>query len=339
MEGALQKYVSDFETIEDVIAAHGPWSAMAVKIGPETYTRADQVDHRLRRILRAASDSVGKPLSECRVLDLACLEGHYAIEFALHGASVVGIELREANIEKAAFAAKALDLDNIDFYMDDVKNLSVERYGVFDIIICSGILYHLRGEDACALISSLRACCRGLLILDTFVATDRRCSIEFGGRVVHGSQYTEHDPEAPEEERLADLWASVDNDTSFWLTEDSLVNLLQDAGFSLCAELLMPAHPEHSYDRRTYVAFCGQPVRVLSSDMTDAAAAPEIPQRNPNDIHPSQIRRSIAFRVGKRVLPQGIKDAIKPTLRRVGWLNTAETPEHMEQRQDGRKVQ
>lgn len=312
---------------------------MAIKIGPEAYTRVDQVDHRLRRIVQAASDSVGKPLCDCRVLDLACLEGHYAIEFALHDASVVGIELRKANIEKAAFVAKALDLKNVDFYMDDVKNLSLERYGVFDIIICSGILYHLRGEDGCALISSLRACCSGILILDTFIATERQYSIEFDGRVVHGSQYLEHDPEASDEEKLADLWASVENDTSFWLTEDSLLSLLQDAGFSLCAELLMPAHPDHTFDRRTYVAFCGQPVRILSSDMTDAAVGPAIAQRDPKDIHPSQISRSTAFRVAKHVLPQGIKDAIKPTLRRMGWLKTLETPAHLEQRQGDRKLQ
>ena len=35
-----------------------------------------------------------------RILDLACLEGHYAIEFALQGATVVGIEGRESNIQK-----------------------------------------------------------------------------------------------------------------------------------------------------------------------------------------------------------------------------------------------
>ena len=41
---------------------------------------------------------------ELRILDLACLEGQYAIEFAMQGAEVVGIEGREANIQKAIFA-------------------------------------------------------------------------------------------------------------------------------------------------------------------------------------------------------------------------------------------
>lgn len=35
-----------------------------------------------------------------RILDLACLEGHYAIEFAMQGATVVGIEGRESNVQK-----------------------------------------------------------------------------------------------------------------------------------------------------------------------------------------------------------------------------------------------
>ena len=32
---------------------------------------------------------------ELRILDLACLEGQYAIEFAMQGAEVVGIEGRD----------------------------------------------------------------------------------------------------------------------------------------------------------------------------------------------------------------------------------------------------
>ena len=44
---------------------------------------------KLRRIVQIVSDIVGKPFHELRILDLACLERLYAIEFARCGAEVV----------------------------------------------------------------------------------------------------------------------------------------------------------------------------------------------------------------------------------------------------------
>ena len=334
----MEEFKSRCESIGDVIETHGPWSAMAVKLGTDRYTKPDQADHRLRRIMQVAVDAVGKPLDQCRVLDLACLEGHYAIEFALHGASAVGIELREANIEKAAFAAKSLNLDNVKFYMDDVNNLSAERYGMFDIIICSGILYHLRSTDACALIERMRTCCRGIVILDTFISTHADETVDLNGRRISGSRYVEHDARATKEQKLADLWASVEHNESFWLSEASLFNVMQDSGFSSCTEIMTPFHPGHSFDRRTYLAFCGKRVKILSSDATDIEKAPDVTDRNSSNIHPSQVRRPMFFKVAKRIIPQKVKDAIKPSLRKMGLLNTSGIPDYLEQKTGGPKA-
>src|SRR5215217_6605312 len=120
--------------LEKLVEQHGPWTAMAIKLPDGSYTRAPSPDYRLRRILQSAADLVGKPLSQCRVLDLACLEGHYAIEFALQGAEAVGIEGREASLVKCEFVKQALGLKRVTFVQDDVRNLSREKYGVFDII-------------------------------------------------------------------------------------------------------------------------------------------------------------------------------------------------------------
>ena len=43
-------------------------------------------------------------MQDLRVLDLACLEAQFGIEFALHGSNVVGVEGREVNLAKAQFA-------------------------------------------------------------------------------------------------------------------------------------------------------------------------------------------------------------------------------------------
>jgi 2-polyprenyl-3-methyl-5-hydroxy-6-metoxy-1,4-benzoquinol methylase len=324
----MRKVQSQHSELNEVVAAHGPWSAMAIHLGNGEYTKEDAPDFRLRRILQAAVDSVGKPLDKCRVLDLACLEGQYAIEFALHGAEAVGIELRTANVTKAAYAAKALGLNNATFYEDDVNNLSPDVYGTFDIIICSGILYHLRGEDAYSLIRKMRDCCTGITIVDTYIAAHPDKTMTINGKSVTGAVYTEHDTNTSREEKLADLWASVDNESSFWLSEESLTKAMIDAGFTSLNEVLLP-FLSPSYDRRTYLAMCGTPVAVKSSQATQAAKEQEPFYRDPAKLHPSQVRRSAAFKVAKRVLPQGLKDMIKPTLRKIGVLDTKEAPEFL----------
>jgi len=165
---------------------------MSIKLPGGAYTREPAVDHRLKRILQVCGDIVGKPLAQCRVLDLACLEGHYALEFAAHGSEVVGIEGRAASVAKCNFARDALGFDRAVFHQDDVRNLSVAKYGVFDIVICSGLLYHLPAHDAWALIRAMHDVCRGIVVVDTFIALADRVSVELDGTSYHGHVYGEH---------------------------------------------------------------------------------------------------------------------------------------------------
>jgi SAM-dependent methyltransferase len=243
---------------EKIVKQYGPWTAMAIKLPDGSYTTAPNPDYRLRRILQVAADLVGKPLSQCRVLDLACLEGHYAIEFALHGAQVVGIEGREASIAKCEFVKHALGLDRATFLQDDVRNLSREKYGIFDIIICSGLLYHLPAEDAFGLLEAMYETCSRVLILDTFIALSSQQSVEVRGEIRHGHIYGEHDPSETDEERKRKLWASLDNESSFWFTQPSLMNMLASVGFSTLSEILLPTMPGNMGDRKTYIAVRGK---------------------------------------------------------------------------------
>ena len=150
---------------------HGEWT-YDIPLAHGFWTRGNEGDPhtRLRRVLQAIDDLVPKPLDECRVLDLACLEGQYSIECALQGASVLGIEAREASLAKANFAKDALQLSRLEFVRDDVRNLSVERYGEFDVIICSGILYHLDTPDVFHLIQRTYEMALRLVAIDTHVS-------------------------------------------------------------------------------------------------------------------------------------------------------------------------
>ena len=312
--------------LQQVVAEHGPWTAMAIKLADGSYTRAPAVDHRLGRLVQIALDLSGKPLSAARVVDLGCLEGHYAIEFALQGCEVLGIEGRAASVAKCEFARASLGLERLRFVQDDVRNFTRSRYGQFDIVLCSGLLYHLPAPDAWKLLCAMHEACSGMLIIDTFVSLAAQASVELGGRTYHGHFYGEHEADDSPEAKAAKLWASLDNARSFWFTEPSLLNLLQRAGFTSVFDALLPAMPGFPRDRKTYVAVKGSRARVLSSDPTDGRARAEIPEGVNPLCDPSQTRRGPLFHAARRLLPQPVKDLVKPALRAVGYLPPDRTP-------------
>ena len=315
------------DRLQQVVEKHGPWTAMAIKLPDGTYTRPPAADNRLRRILQVAADLVRKPLAQCRVLDLACLEGHYAIEFALHGCEVVGIEGREASVAKCDFVKGELGLDRARFFQDDVRNLSLEKYGEFDVVICSGLLYHLPARDAWGLLRSMYETCKGIVILDTFVALSSQLTVEIDKSTYHGHIYPEHEKTDTAEEKQKKLWASLDNNASFWFTESSLMNLLARAGFTSAFDVLTPTMPGNLRDRKTYVAVKGSRTEVLSSDATNKQGHIDIPEGLNPRFDASQIRRGKLFVTAKRLLPQSVKNAIKPALRTLGVLPPDTTPE------------
>src|SRR5439155_16297195 len=135
-----QQLTPDLDAIRrehaELVARHGAWTAHNIRLANGLYTisgapSGDEV--KLRRIVQVVSDLFEGAIAGLRVLDLACLEGMYAIEFARRGGEVVAIEGREANLEKARFAARTLGLDGIDFQLGDVRGLSLARHGEFDV--------------------------------------------------------------------------------------------------------------------------------------------------------------------------------------------------------------
>lgn len=305
--------------------ANGAWTAMAIKLPDGSYTREPKPDYRLKRLLQVAADVSKKPIAECRVLDLACLEGHYAIEFAMHGAEALGTEGRAVSVAKCDYARDALGLDRLRFVEDDVRNFSVEKYGRFDIIICSGLLYHLTADAGAALIRELYRACDGIMLLDTFISLYGKEQVTVAAGTVQGHYYHEH---FAKDDKAAKLWASLDNERSFWFTEASLVNLLVGAGFTSVADVLAPTAPSLA-DRKTYLAVAGKPAEVRTSDPTAALAPFRVPEGPNTNMDGSQHRRSALHRTAKALLPQGIKDAIKPPLRALGILPPDPTPEFM----------
>jgi SAM-dependent methyltransferase len=322
------------QTFEQIQQEHGEWTAMSIHLGDNRYTRLPPAaDWRLRRFVQLVADLLGKPISQARVLDLACLEGHYAIEFALHGAEVTAIEIRDANIAKARYAKEQLGLDKLTLVQDDVRNISVEKYGRFDVIICAGFIYHLDVPDVFHTMERMAEMCTRLTIIESQMSMVDHDCVEYQGNKYWGLWYQEHRPDATAEEKKADYWASIDNTRSFWFTPASMCNLASAVGFTSMFECHGPVMPDVADDRRTYVAMKGQRQKVHSSPPTDALQDVHRPEHNPVPLNSIHIQHSAAFRFFKNSMPQGLKDVVKPVLRSVGVLPPDETPDWAKKKQ------
>jgi Methyltransferase domain len=314
--------------LAEFVASNGNfWSS--VHLGDGAFTReTKESDRRLRCFVQAVADIAGKPLNQLRILDVACYEGHYSIEFGLHGAQVVGIEGRDTNLNKARFLKDHFRLGNVSFYHDDVRNVREDRYGRFDVILCAGILYHLDAPAVCEFIKSIHSVCDRLAIFETYVSMKPVVSFTYNGRMYWGSRYVEHDEKASASQKHKDLWASIDNPSSFWLTQASLCNALVHAGFTSAFVQLNPSLEKQPLDRHTFIALTGSPARVLSSPLTDAEVDRDWTEANSRKVDGRpNVERSALWRLSKRHLPQPVKDVIKGAARKLGIMKPPSIPD------------
>jgi predicted RNA methylase len=211
---------------------------------------------RVRAIVQALGDVLApERLDGTSVLDLGAGSGEIAVELALRGAHVTAVDGRAANGASIAALAGRHGV-RVDVQTADVRRIDWESVGLHDVVVASGLLYHLELADALALAGAIRACCRRLLVLDTEVAWGPVEHRTLAGRRYSGLTFVEHHPRATAGQREASRLASLDNPTSFWLTRDSVHALLRDAGFSSSLELGAPGQPRRA-QRATIIALAG----------------------------------------------------------------------------------
>lgn len=256
------------------------WTSHNVRLGDEfafgepTVGAAELV---CARLVQTTQDVLG-PLDRLRVLDLACLEGMYGLEFAAHGAEVVATEGREGNADRVRAAAEKQNPERYELYVEDVRELSPDSHGTFDLVLCLGILYHLGGEDVLRLAKAVADCSTRAAFFRTAVGLSDRASVN-GYR---GFEY----PEPPTG------WSSMGNKTSFWPTKPSLLNMLLDVGFTTVMEIKAPpvlgidAAPDGTF----LLALKGEPVEVLAAPPTsvERLQAERWPEKLDVPAHPSQ---------------------------------------------------
>jgi SAM-dependent methyltransferase len=169
-----------------------------------------------------------------RVVDLGCLEGGYTVELARAGFDALGIEVRESNFENCQPVKAGTNLPNLTFACDDVHNLA--KYGVFDVVFCCGLLYHL--DQPRKFVDLMAQVCRRVLIIDTHVA-----DIQPNGKFAL-SKITEYEGWAgrwfsefdDDQARHTDKWSAWSNRKSFWPMKRDLMQALLQAGFTMVLE-------------------------------------------------------------------------------------------------------
>jgi 2-polyprenyl-3-methyl-5-hydroxy-6-metoxy-1,4-benzoquinol methylase len=239
---------------------YGKWTAHNIQLSDSIYTITPPYDwahHRAKWFGLVSEVLLRKPVRDMRVLDIGCLEGGISLPLGAAGASVIGIDVREANLAKAIFARDVLGLTNVEFVQADMLKLIDYSLGSFDLIVCAGTLYHIDAPDLLPFLQSLHQSCSGIVIFDTHVAVEMReeyvCD---DGCRYYGRTFVEtHHVTDDIEEKKKDLWGSLHNNYSFWLTERSLINMLMDAGFEFVTKPLVPVIEWPWQDRGFWVAY------------------------------------------------------------------------------------
>ena len=205
-------------------------------------------NHKIARIVRIVEDLAQKPVDKLTIMDLGCLHGEYSRTFAAMGAEVHAIEGRAENI--AAGAEQNRQFPMLKVFEDDVRNL-LDYSRQYDIILCLGLLYHMNHTSAVKLVHDMYAKCKSFVIIDTHVSLKQKNEwFSYHGRLF--------------KERAKDPWSALGNETSFWFTLPSLLNLLADAGFTSVYQCHNPSEPDKPSDRVTLVAMKGaKPLRKM----------------------------------------------------------------------------
>jgi tRNA (mo5U34)-methyltransferase len=146
------------ETLTKIKSFDGWYHKVEVAPGVVTPGTADCLSTAAK--LQLTEDCTGM-----RVLDLGASDGYYSILLKKRGArEVIAIDHRSP--EKTGFPIlKELYGVDVEYYTDSVYNISPEKYGTFDIVLCLGVLYHLR--NPLLLLDRIREVCTSQLYVES----------------------------------------------------------------------------------------------------------------------------------------------------------------------------
>jgi len=153
------------------------------------------------------------------ILDLGSLEGGQTFQLAKHpDVNIVGVDGRRYNIKHAEFVQRVLGITNVKFILADLERCDISRFGRFDCVFCSGVLYHL--PEPWKLIEGVRRTSDKVFIWTHYADDEKAQEIRNGFRGLWYKEFGRKD-------RLSGL-----SSRSFWLSFQSLQDMLRQYGFT-----------------------------------------------------------------------------------------------------------
>ena len=240
------------------------FSRKGLEAGPGAPQVGEGNGVKVRRVMQLTRDLGARAFDQMRILDLGCGEGVYAIEAGLRGAEVVAVDARTERMAEGADCAARHGLSNVSFRQEDVRGVSPDTHGEFDVVYCLGLLYHLDGPDLFSLLERIYELCGDALMVDTLVSLKGGTEVAHRNSVYEGERHREHDDHDSDVVRRSRVLRSIDNTFAFRPTRASLVRALHDVGFSSVLECHAPPEPGKAEDRITLAALQGERVQIAT---------------------------------------------------------------------------
>lgn len=166
------------------------------------------------------------------IIELGSLEGGHTFRLATHPSvkKVLGIEGREANMDKAKFVQGIFKIDQVEFVKANLESVDLPSFGKFDAVFCVGLLYHL--PEPWKLIEQISNISSSLFLWTHYAQENKANKVENGYR---GMIYKEGGVVDP----LSGL-----SPESFWPSLGSLADMLKQYGFKTIHYIEdNPGHP------------------------------------------------------------------------------------------------
>lgn len=134
------------------------------------YRQAWTVRHqeRKRYFFDPLVELAGGSLKGKRVLDLGCNAGFWSLSAIEAGADfVLGVDGRQMHVDQSnfVFEVKGIAKSRYEFVVSNFFEIDLATYGMFDVVLCLGILYHV--AKPMRLIELIAKANTDLLVIDT----------------------------------------------------------------------------------------------------------------------------------------------------------------------------